>query len=713
MDYIASKVLIVDDHHANRVALEKLLTPVTDIDIYHAGGGEETLGLLIYHKFALILLDVNMPNMDGYEVAELISSTEAHKHTPIVMLTAHNSNAQNIIKAYQAGAVDYLTKPIEPTILINKVKQFVKLNQLHVKTEQLKAESELILESAGQGVLKLDNKGFIQFANSKSAQLLKQSAEKLCNSHFNHWFKNDSKGEEVDENLFRSIQEKLQLHNAIQLQDINLTSKTNCLCPVELTCSTEENKPNASTIVLFQDITNRLNLEKKLTTLANYDPLTKLANRGFFHGQLERALNRTKRKNGSVVLLMLDLDHFKQINDTLGHDIGDELLQVVAQRITKMLRETDISARLGGDEFAILLEDTNEVDAEEVAQKIVTVISTPLIIQGKEIYIETSIGISHCEGGKVDKTTLLKWADIALYEAKTAGRNRYQLFVESMSVQRQQQAFIQNHLRHIIEDNALELHYQPQYSMKQKGFIGVEALVRWPKSGYGDEIISPAVFIPIAEQSHLIHDIGEFVLIQSCELLASWQNQPDKAHLTVSVNLSAKQLNSPNFLDTLEGIIAEYQFSLNRLVLEITETAIITHTESVMRTINTIKSIGIQLALDDFGTGYSSLNYLQNMPFDVIKIDQSFIQRVAKCKKTSVLVLAVMTIAKVCEMKVVAEGVEDLSQLEHISALGVDKVQGYYYSKPLSKYQVNLLLSSPVDAKQNHESVFLLNQDKH
>ncbi|KGJ95864.1 EAL domain-containing protein [Colwellia psychrerythraea] len=705
MDLIASKILIVDDHHANRVVLEKLLQPLTNIDIYHAASGEETLALLIYHKFALILLDVNMPNMDGYEVAELISSTEAHKHTPIVMLTAHHSNTQNIIKAYQSGAVDYLTKPIEPTILINKVKQFVKLNQLHVKTEQLKAESELILECAGQGVLKLDDRGFIQFANSKSAQLLNTTPEKLCQSHFNRCFKNTAN---VEENLFKSIQDRLDKHNAVQLQNIYLTSNDACPCPVELTCSTEVNTPNASTIVLFQDITLRLNMEKKLTTLANYDPLTKLANRSYFHDQLERAINRSKRNNGSVILLMLDLDHFKQINDTLGHDIGDELLQDVAKRITDMLRETDISARLGGDEFAILLEDTSELAAEQVANKIVTIMSSPFVIQDKEIFIETSIGISHSKGGQIDKMTLLKWADIALYEAKSAGRNRYQRFVESMSIQREKQAFIQNKLRHIIEDNALDLHFQPQYSIKQKMFIGVESLVRWPESGYGDEIISPAVFIPISEQSHLIHEIGAFVLIESCKLLASWNLQADKAHLTVSVNLSAKQLNSPNFLDVLEEIISEYQFPFNRLILEITETAILTHTESVMRTIDALKSMGIKLALDDFGTGYSSLNYLQNIPFDVIKIDQCFTQRVTKCKKTSALIQAVMTIARVCEMEVVAEGVEELTQLEHILALGVDKVQGYYYSKPLSKYQVNLLLTTTVNAQQNHESSLLL-----
>jgi len=706
MAQIASKILIVDDHRSNRIALEKLIQSINHIDVYHAASGDETLALLIYNKFALILLDVNMPGMDGYEVAELISSTAAHKHTPIVMLTAHDSTGDNILKAYQSGAVDYLTKPLEPTILLNKVKQFVTLNQLQVKTEALKSEKELILEMAGQGVLKLSNNGLIQFVNSKSAFLINKPEKELLASHFNQWFKANEHNSPQVNDLFSYIQLQIQQSGQFQ-QQITLMASEQSAYQVEITCTTQLNNSNAPMIVLFQDITERLTMEKKLTHLANFDPLTQLANRQYFHNQLERALNRSKRIHNSVVLLMVDLDHFKEINDTLGHDIGDELLQAVATRLLKLLRKSDLSARLGGDEFAILLEDTSELAAEDVAAKIVTMISNPFIIQEKEIFVETSIGIACSIGGEYNKTTLLKWADIALYEAKSAGRNRYQLFVQAMSEQREQQAFIQNQLRTILEDNSLLVNYQPQFSVKSNRFTGVEALVRWPLTGYGEKQISPAVFIPIAEQSHIIHELGEQVLSQSCQLLAQWQTQADKKHLTISVNLSAKQLNSPNFLDSLESILGEYRFPLSQLILEITETAILNHLESATRIINTIKSLGIKLALDDFGTGYSSLNYLQALPFDIIKIDQCFVQRLDSCNKTRALVKAVMNIAYACKMDVVAEGVEIESQLEHITLMGGDKIQGYYFSKPVSKEELTGIFSQDRQAQLNHQQAVL------
>ncbi len=704
MDQIPSKILIVDDFHSNRIALEKLLQPINNIEIFQASSGDETLGLLIYNHFALILLDVNMPGMDGYEVAELISSTEAHKHTPIVMLTAHDSTTNSILKAYKSGAIDYLSKPIEPTILLNKVQQFVTLDQLQSKTEALKAERELILEVAGQGVIKLSNDGVIQFANSKSAQLTKTLSSQLVSTHFNDWFKQDNQQLPKQTDFFGYIKQQVKQYGQYQ-QKIYLSPANDTSFHIEITCSAQINGENAPIIVIFQDITTRVTLENKLTHLANYDPLTQLANRQYFHDQLQRALIRAKRSDNAVSLLMLDLDHFKEINDTLGHDIGDELLQAVSSRLSFVLRETDLSARLGGDEFAILLEDVSELSAEEVARKIVLNISKPFVIQEKEIFVETSIGVACSIGGKADKTTLLKWADIALYEAKSAGRNRTQLFLPAMSEQREQQAYIQQQLRNIVEDEALEVHYQPQFSVKLNCFTGVEALVRWPASGYGNKPISPAVFIPIAEQSHIIHEIGAQVLMQSCQLLSQWQNEPDKKHLTVSVNLSAKQINSPTFLDTLESILAEYKFPMALLILEVTETAILNHLDSAIRIINTIKSLGVKLALDDFGTGYSSLNYLQKLPFDIIKIDQCFVQQVDQCHKTSALVKAVMNIATACNIEVVAEGVETKNQLEHMTILGGDKIQGYYYSKPLNIQDLLGFLSPSQLKKTNHQQI--------
>ncbi|MBE7214868.1 EAL domain-containing protein [Shewanella benthica] len=693
MDLHVSKILIIDDLHNSRIALAKVLQPLTNIQLVQASSGSEALSKLINDKFALVLLDVNMPDMDGYEVAELISATQAHKHPPIIMLTTHDPSSADILKAYQAGAIDYLTKPIESTILLSKVKQFVKIDRLESKNHDLKSEREVILEATDQGVIKVDKKGDIQFSNSKACKILNTEPQYILGAAFNLWFQWQA-NEIRDQTLFQHLKDKVTKLGLYKHQVAQLINHKNENLLVELTCTSAMKHADSSMTILFQDFTARLEMERRLVHLASYDTLTQLMNRTYFHDRLTQAIKRSKRLNTSVVLLLLDLDRFKLINDTLGHDIGDALLQKISIRLKSMLRETDIAARLGGDEFAILLEDCkSSLDAEEIAKKIATLIAVPCIIGDEEISVETSIGISCCNNGNPDKATLLKWADIALYAAKSAGRNCYQIFVPSMSEQAQKQAFIQNQLRQIIERKQLEVHYQGQYSIEEGRFIGFEALVRWPLID-NQSRISPAQFIPIAEQSRLIYDLGQAVLIQACTLLQEWQECIHTRHLTLAVNLSAKQLNAHDFLDRLENILFRFKFPFSKLTFEITETAFLEHSQCVTRTVNTLKAMGFSLALDDFGTGYSSLNYLQNLPFDIIKIDQCFIQRLGACHKTWALVKAIITIADAFNMSIVAEGVESKKQLDSVIALGCDKIQGYYFSTPIPKEQIDSLISS-------------------
>jgi len=694
MDLQPSKILIVDDILHNRIALTKVLKPLKNVEVVEADSGNEALKKLLNNDFSVVLLDVNMPGMDGYEVASIMSSSQDHKHTPIVMLTAHESSASEVLRAYEAGAIDYLTKPIETTILLNKVKQFVKISQLQAKTNYLKSEIESILEAAGQGVIKFTSEGDIEFINKKACQMLGSVADKIVGSQFDKWFTHMETEADHDD-LFVFLRKKVHKLGLYQQPIAKLVDINKNIHLVELTCTSPKSQQNYSMIVLFQDISTRLEMESKLTHLANYDTLTQLANRACFHDNLSRAIIRSKRIESTVVLLLLDLDRFKQVNDTLGHDVGDELLQGVAKRLASMLREADLAARLGGDEFAILIEDCqSSIDAELLAKKIVSLISKPFLIQGKEICIETSIGLSRSISGKSDKATLLKWADIALYEAKAEGRNCYKLFVPEMSVQAQKQALIQNQLRQIVDQDLLDVHYQGQFCLEENRFVGFEALVRWPKSNFGEIPISPEIFIPIAEQSHLIHDLGYQVLHQACEVLQSWQLSKDTQHLTLAVNLSAKQLNAYDFLDRLEHVLCQFDFPLAKLTFELTETAFLDNSEHVQICMKTLINMGFSLALDDFGTGYSSLNYLQNLPFDIIKIDRCFIQRLGFCHKTKALVEAIITIADAFDMSVVAEGVENQIQLDCISPLGCSKIQGYYFSKPIPKEEIASLISS-------------------
>lgn len=683
-----SKILIVDDYHSNRVSLERLLEPIANIQIFHAESGNSALKQLIHHKFTLILLDVNMPEMDGYEVASLISSTGKHKDTPIVMLTAHSDN-MSILKAYEAGAVDYLSKPIEPTILLNKVQQFVTLNQLQKRTEHLKSENESIIEAIGQGLIKVTEEGMIASANATALTLFNAPLEKVLYTPFNRWFKQSS----ADNNLFFNVQSLIELDSIFQ-ESVTLIPFKKQSHQIEITCTQKTNEHNDDIIILFQDISQRLELEAELLQLANYDNLTKLANRNFFNQCLDNTLEKAQLVQSQVFLFMLGLDRFKEVNDTLGHHIGDHILNSVASRLLETLPSNAVAARFGGDEFAILVNSKSLEETTQLAQSLVTLISRPFHIQDHEIYIETSIGIADCQMSQYDKTTLLKNVDIALNEAKATGKNRYKLFATTMSEKRASQASVQQKLRYLLDDKALLVHYQPQFSVSQGYFIGFEALARWPETGYGDQI-SPGVFIPLAEQSQLIHQVGEQVLIQTCEQLDIWHQQKQNKHLTISVNLSAKQLNHPLFLERLKDILVNYQFPLEQLIFEITETAILGNTEAIIRSIHTIKAMGIRLALDDFGTGYSSLNYLQKLPFDVIKIDQCFVRQLGSCKKTEALVKAIITIADACNMDVIAEGVESDIHHQHVVALGCNKIQGYYYSPALPQSQLELYCNPP------------------
>ena len=680
MHISSSKILIVDDYHSNRVSLERLLEPIANIQIFHADSGNSALKQLIHHQFTLILLDVNMPEMDGYEVASLISATDKHKHIPIVMLTAHTDN-QSIQKAYQSGAVDYLIKPIDTTILLNKVKQFVTLNQLQQKTEHLKVENQAIIEAIAQGLIKVSPQGLIEYANASAISLLNVPLEQLLNTPFNMWFQHITSKND----LFSSIQSHFKSAQTYQ-QKVQLQPNQKPNHQIEITCSKKQTKQE-EIIVLFQDITERLTLENELVHLANFDNLTKLANRNYFNQEIKQSLEQAEQQKQSIYLLMLGLDRFKEINDRLGHNVGDQLLLNVATRIQEVLLPNAFAARLGGDEFAVLCKGINLEQAEELARNLVNLIARPFNLYEHEVYIETSIGIVDGKTCQYNKSTLLKYADITLNEAKLTGKNRYKLFNPKMAEKRTAQAQIQQQLRLLLDKKALIVHYQPQYSVNQGYFVGFEALARWPESGYGEQV-SPGVFIPLAEQSQLIHQIGEQVLIQTCEQLNAWHLEKQNKHLTISVNLSAKQLNHPLFLERLKDILVNYQFPLEQLIFEVTESAILGNSEAIIRSIHTIKAMGIRLALDDFGTGYSSLNYLQKLPFDVIKIDQCFVRQLGSCKKTEALVQAIISIAEACNMDVIAEGVESNIHHKHVVALGCNKIQGYYYSPALPQNQL-------------------------
>jgi diguanylate cyclase (GGDEF)-like protein/PAS domain S-box-containing protein len=434
-------------------------------------------------------------------------------------------------------------------------------------------------------------------------------------------------------------------------------------------------------ISFSEDITERRQAEASIAFMAHHDPLTGLANRLLLRERMEAALSSVKR-GASVALLYLDLDHFKSINDTLGHSVGDEFLKVVAERLKGCIREIDTVARLGGDEFVILLtgvEDASE--AEVVARRVREAITTPIEIDRQQIVADASIGISMAPNDASNSEELLKNSDMALYGAKEDGRGTYRFFEPSMDAQVKARRALELDLRKALADNEFELHYQPLVNIARNEVVGCEALLRWHHPTRG--MVSPAEFIPVAEDTGLIITLGEWVLQTACAQAARWPS-----HIKVAVNVSPAQFKSPGLLEAVVKALAAAELPAVRLELEITEAVLLHNNDVTLATLRQLDELGVRIALDDFGTGYSSLSYLRSFPFDKIKIDKSFIHDMTDNPDAASIVRAVTGLATELQMATTAEGVETAEQLQRLREFGCTEMQGYLYSRPLPPEQV-------------------------
>ncbi len=441
---------------------------------------------------------------------------------------------------------------------------------------------------------------------------------------------------------------------------------------------------------LINDITERKQTDERIRFQANYDSLTGLPNRSLFLDQLDQAFDRVKRTNKKIALMFVDLDRFKWINDTLGHDAGDDLLLQVADRMKNCVRRVDTVARLGGDEFTIIMQDVDEEKHTRlVAEKVIEALSEPFRLKDKEANIGASIGISIGPSDAENTTTLLCNADLAMYAAKKAGRNTYKFFTPDMNEEAQARLEMENDLRHAIDRDELLVYYQPIVDLKTGRVSAAEALIRWrhPKRG----LVSPVEFIPLAEETGLIGPIGEFVLIASCVRIKAWHDAGHK-DLTVSVNLSSRQLRQGLSTEVISEILDFTNVSAEHLAFEITESQMMEDIQGSIEWLNEIKGLGVRLSIDDFGTGYSSLSYLRKFPIDTLKIDKSFVHDMTFNADDASLVEAITAMARSLKLRVIAEGVETREQLDHLRALGCDLIQGYYFSKPLQPDEFERLL---------------------
>lgn len=433
-------------------------------------------------------------------------------------------------------------------------------------------------------------------------------------------------------------------------------------------------------LAIFGDITERKVAEERIQQLAHYDVLTGLPNRVLFNDRLEQAIIASQRNEEKLSLLFLDLDRFKQINDTLGHGVGDQLLQMVAQRLMHCVREQDTISRQGGDEFIAVLPDTDIHGAEMVAEKILQILIQPYLIEGHDLRISASIGIAVYPHHASDAETLIKYADVAMYQAKEAGRNRYLRFDSAMNASAYERLKLETALRVAVERKELRLFYQAQVSLEDGHICGCEALVRWQHPELG--MISPASFIPLAKETGLIASIGDWVLEEALRQNSLWSKsglQP----LTVSVNLSSLQFKQRNLMEQVNQLLQKYALPPEALKLELTEGILMQGVEHTLTTLNALTAMGVGLSIDDFGTGYSSLSYLKRFPIQELKIDQSFVRDITTDHNDATMVRTIILMAHSLNLDVIAEGVETEEQAMFLKQCGCESAQGYYYSRPL------------------------------
>ncbi len=706
-----ASVLIVDDTPAKLAALGAIVSGIgMELEIVTATSGEQALRQLLKRDFAVILLDVNMPIMSGFETATLIRSRPRSEHTPIIFVTAEANSEVERISGYTLGAVDFIYSPIIPEILRAKVRVFVGLFYLqrqallhneHLEnivaqrtatlTEEI-AERKQAEEIARQSTKQYESllntiDGIVWEAGVQNFQFtfVSRQAERILGYPPQAWldepnFWKDHIHPDDQEHVLAYCQQQTNQKKTHQFDYRMLTADGRTIWLRDYVSVIVENDQAVKLQGVMIDITERKRAEDRLSYLAHNDDLTGLPNRALFSDRLKQAMIEAVRHERLVAVVLLDLDHFKNVNDTLGHEVGDQALKQVAERLLCAVRSGDTVARLSGDEFALVLADMAHVDdAARVAQKIFDAFAQPFRIAGRDLFMGASIGITIFPFDTHDVGELLSNADIAMYRAKDIGRNTYQFYTVEMTTKAANVLAMGNELRQGLERGEFFLHYQPIVD-GDGNILGAEALLRWQHGRHG--LISPAQFIPLAEETGLILPIGEWVLRQACAQAHAW-HKPDGALFHIAVNVSPRQLKHSGLAQTVETILKEAGLDPRVLSIEITEGILMQQETLTQELFHQLSGLGVSFSMDDFGTGYSSLSYLKRFPIDYLKIDQSFTRNITTNMSDAVIVKAIISMAHGLGIKTIAEGVETKEQQAFLLGHGCDMMQGYYFSRPI------------------------------
>jgi diguanylate cyclase (GGDEF)-like protein/PAS domain S-box-containing protein len=543
------------------------------------------------------------------------------------------------------------------------------------------ARLRAILTNAADGVVTIDERGIVESFNPAAERIFSYAAGDVIGRNVKMLMPEPYQSEH-DAYVQRYVDGGRGRIIGIGPREVVGRRRDGTTFPIDLAISEMRLDERHLFIGIVRDITERKHAAERLDYLAHYDALTGLPNRALLNDRLRQTTIAAGRHERVVTVMFLDLDRFKTINDTLGHDVGDLVLRTVADRLAACVREGDTVARLGGDEYAIILADMAQSrDAMGIAQKILDRVREPISLAGHELVISASIGITLYPADDARIEHLLKNADTAMYRAKEQGRNTYQFYTADMNAEAVLRLTLETDLRRALEHGEFLLHYQPQIDLKSGALIGMEALIRWRHPG--ERLVPPATFIPLAEDTGLIVPIGQWVMRTACAQNKAWQDAGLPA-LRVSVNVSARQFRQKSFPETVAAILRETGLGPAYLELEVTESLMMDHVEAAIMTLKEFHGMGIKLSIDDFGTGYSSLSYLRRFPIDSIKIDRSFIGSLATDSDQTAIVVAMISLAHTLRLRVVAEGVETAGQAAFLCEHGCDEGQGYLFSKPLA-----------------------------
>ncbi len=703
------KILIVDDEKLHQYSLMELMGQ-QNYTVDSVSSGEEAIHRIQNDNIGIILLDLNMEGKNGEDVMSFIR--ENNYDTTVIVVSGETSfeAAENALKF---GAYDYIRKPYSIDNLLNSVSNAIKKRQLESDNRKMQIqlrESEklhrYIVNKSPDIVYILDNMGRFTFINKRVESLLGYKMKDVIGKHYS---------ELVHEDDIEKAQFKFNERRTGNRASINIELKLKCknneqarnfdnrILPIEINSvgvysSGEENtnKKFIGTYGIARDITDRIEAEEIIRFQAYHDMLTRLPNRTLLKDRLNQAITHARRNKTNLSVMFLDLDRFKVINDTLGHIVGDHLLQAVAMRLRHCLREGDTLARIGGDEFTLLLPEVNSrEDAEFIARKIIKSLREPFRIDSHELFISTSIGISHYPEDGDTMESLIKHADIAMYSVKGKGKNGFEFYSDNMIDAYSRHLSLENDLRRALDDNQFKIYYQPQINIETNEVFAMEALIRWQHPDRG--LISPNEFIELAEETRLIKRIGNWILENACAELKCWRDM-GLNNIRIAINVSAVQLEQGSFVNFVLNTLKKYDIPGKMLELEITENTLMHDTDDGVLKLRELSNHGIKIAIDDFGTGYSSLNYLKRLPIDTLKIDQSFVHDMSKSEEDSSIIKAIIAIAKGLNLNIISEGVETQAQLEQLRSWRCKNMQGFLFGKPMPCDQAVDML------KENHNS---------